>query len=347
MKSIDWKDGHVVIIDQRKLPHEEVLIEIDNLDDLCDSIKTLAVRGAPALGIAAAMGMALAAQNSRAESREKILSELEDAAKKIRNTRPTAINLFWGIERAIRAAQKVQTPEEIKKSVLDMAIEVAKEDEELCRAIGKHGAALVPQRASILTHCNAGGLATGGYGTALGVIRSAYEEGKNIMVWVDETRPLLQGARLTTWELKKAGIPFKLITDNMAAHFMQRGMVDLVITGADRITSSGDTANKIGTYALAVLAKYHDIPFYIAAPFSTIDFSIEDGREIPIEERAGDEVRNFRSEKVAPSECDTANPAFDVTPCDLITAIITERGIVKPPFKENLAKLYLAKTNKQ
>ncbi|MCL5037393.1 MAG: S-methyl-5-thioribose-1-phosphate isomerase [Chloroflexi bacterium] len=340
MKSIEWKNGRIIIIDQRKLPREEVFLEIDGLADLCEAIETLAVRGAPALGIAGAMGIALAAQKSSAATSEQLLSELKKAAEKISGTRPTAINLSWGVKEALDAAERAGDAGEMKKAVLQTALEIAEEDEKMCRAIGGHGASLVPQDAKILTHCNAGGLATGGYGTAVGVIRAAYEQGKNIRVWVDETRPLLQGARLTAWELKEAGIPFKLITDNMAAHFMQRGMVDIVVTGADRITSSGDAANKIGTYGLAVLANYHRIPFYIAAPFSTIDFSLDDGMKIPIEERAKEEVCSFRTERTAPQGCDAANPAFDVTPHGLITAIITEKGVVTPPFKENLSRLY-------
>lgn len=338
MKSIEWRKDKVLIIDQRKLPEREVYLEIKDHFHMADAIKTMAIRGAPALGIAAAMGLALCALNSKAKPGEALIKELEEAAALIRKTRPTAVNLFWALERMMTLTNDFKgNLEELKKRLVGEALEIAREDEEMCRKIGDFGASLVEKNSSFLTHCNAGGLATGGYGTALGVIRSSYAQDKVLNVYVDETRPLLQGARLTAWELAKEGIPFILITDNMAGFLMKKGKIDLVVVGADRIAANGDVANKIGTYSVAVLANKHGIPFYVAAPFSTVDLSIESGEDIPIEERNPEEITNIQSQVVvAPQGTTVFNPAFDVTDHELITAIITERGIIKPPFDKGL-----------
>jgi methylthioribose-1-phosphate isomerase len=295
----------------------------------------LVVRGAPAIGVAAAYGVVLAARGSHAKTFDALLADLETAIKGLAATRPTAVNLFWALERMRRTALALagQPPDAVRTRLLTEAEAIRTEDIAANRAMGAHGAELVPDGARILTHCNAGALATAGYGTALGVIRAAHERGKVALVWVDETRPVMQGSRLTAWEMVQEGIPHRLIPDVAAGSVMARGEVDLVVTGADRITANGDTANKIGTYAVAVLALYHKVPFYVAAPFSTIDPSLASGREIPIEERDGSEVRRMGTQQTAPDASPVYNPAFDVTPAELITAIITERGVFRPPYR--------------
>lgn len=337
MKPIEWRDDRVILLDQRKLPCITEYIVCSDYHEVASAIKTLAVRGAPAIGVAAAMGMALAAVE--AGSRDALLTRLAEAYRVLGATRPTAVNLFWALDRMLKKAQALDSVEDIRRSLMEEALTIAEEDESMCRKIGDMGAALVPDPAGILTHCNAGSLATAAYGTALGVIRSSFSQGKKIHIFVDETRPLLQGARLTAWELKEEGIPFTLITDSMAGHFMRKGNIQLVVVGADRIARNGDVANKIGTYSVAVLAKEHGIPFYVAAPYSTVDLTIESGDDIHIEERDTEEVTHFAGTLIAPCDISVANPAFDITPHRFITAIITDREIFYPPFNEKLKTL--------
>ncbi|PZS00224.1 MAG: S-methyl-5-thioribose-1-phosphate isomerase [Candidatus Chloroheliales bacterium] len=337
MRPVWWDDNEAAIglIDQTRLPLEVRELHCRDYRELAAAIKTMKVRGAPAIGVAAAYGVALAAMQSRAADTAALRRDLERAIADLAETRPTAVNLFWALSRMRQLAARLADSGDMaamRAGLLAEAKAIEAEDDAACRAMGAHGATLVPATASILTHCNAGGLATTGYGSAVGVIRAAHDAGKGIHVYVGETRPLLQGARLTTWELQQAGIPMTLITDSMAAYFMAQGKVDLVITGADRIAANGDTANKIGTYGLAVLAHAHNIPFYVAAPSSTIDAAILDGSHIPIEQRAASEVTELAGQRIAPPGVAAANPAFDVTPARYITAIITEQGIFKPPF---------------
>lgn len=336
MKPIVWKGDSVLLIDQRALPLEEVWLTYHDANGVADAIRAMVVRGAPAIGVAAAFGLALEAKKAYA-SVSALLEGLETAATRLRATRPTAVNLAWALDRMLGLArsQRDQGLTLLVHHLEEEARAIAQEDEALCRRIGKYGAELLKPGVRVLTHCNAGALATSDYGTALGVIRSA--RAKIAHVWVDETRPFLQGARLTAWELLQEKIPCTLICDNMAAYFMQQNEVDVVLVGADRITAMGAIANKIGTYNLAVLCHYHQIPFYVAAPYSTIDLSLIDGQEIPIEERSPIEVTHWRGVPIAPLDVPVANPAFDVTPPELITAIITDRGVVSPPFKEGLA----------
>ncbi|MCD6485717.1 MAG: S-methyl-5-thioribose-1-phosphate isomerase [Syntrophobacterales bacterium] len=342
IKTISWDRGTVVMIDQRTLPHEERYITCREYRDVIAAINNMTIRGAPAVGIAAAMGIALGVLNSSGEQIKEDFYRICDAFSR---TRPTAVNLFWAIDRmksrfekeiASTTHTKVTA---IKKALTEEALCIHEEDIRANRRMGVHGKRLIKDGDTILTHCNAGALATGGYGTALGVIRAAHEEGKKIHVLVDETRPLLQGARLTSWEMKNEGIPATLITDSMAGSFMKRGIVNLVIVGADRIAANGDVANKIGTYSLAVLARENGIPFYVVAPISTIDCSAKTGDEIPIEERKAEEVLEFHSTKIAPEGFKAYNPAFDVTPKRYITAIITEKGIVTTPFGKRIKDL--------
>jgi methylthioribose-1-phosphate isomerase len=322
------------MLDQRRLPGEEVEREYRRWEDVADAIRTLVVRGAPAIGVTAAFGVVLAARQSGATTFDGLLADLETAIKGLGATRPTAVNLFWALERMRRTVLECrgQPLADVRARLVAEAQAILDEDLAANRAMGEHGAALVPANARILTHCNAGALATAGYGTALGVIRSAHAQGKVALVWVDETRPVMQGSRLTAWECVRDGIPHRLVADVVAASLMARGEVSLVITGADRIAANGDTANKIGTYALAVLARHHDVPFYVAAPSSTIDPSLPSGREIPIEERDASEVRRVGLQLTAPEASPVYNPAFDVTPATLISAIITERGVFRPPY---------------
>lgn len=329
-----WYDDHVRLIDQVHLPNEFAVVEISRSDDMALAIKTMIVRGAPAIGVAAAYGMYLGAREIQTSNREQFLAELDKVAEKLKATRPTAVNLFWAIDRMMRTARQTIGPVDyLKQVLLDTAKTINQEDIETCQAIGDHGLAVLPEKPTqlrLLTHCNAGALATAGYGTALGVVRSAWRAGRLERLYADETRPRMQGAKLTTWECVQDGIPVTLITDNMAAHCMKQGMIDAVVVGADRIAANGDAANKIGTYSVAIVAKAHNIPFFVAAPLSTVDFSLHDGTQIPIEERDPSEVYKIGDTLICPPGVEFYNPAFDVTPADLITAIITEYGAVKP-----------------
>lgn len=338
IRTIEWANGKVKMIDQTKLPHSEEVLECVDYLEVAKAIKNMKIRGAPAIGIAAAFGVALGVKNSGAKTPQDLLKEVEQICQTLLETRPTAVNLSWALDRMMRKAKSSGTlsVEEAKKALLKEAQEIRREDAEANRKIGDYGASLISDGDTILTHCNAGALATSEYGTALGVVRKAVEEGKKIYVYVDETRPLLQGARLSAWELQKDGIPFTLITDNMAGYFMQQRKINKVMVGADRIAANGDIANKIGTYSLAVLAKEHNIPLYVAAPVSTIDFSIPSGKQIPIEEREAEEVTSIQGVQCAPSGVKVANPSFDITPARYISTIVTEKGIIKQPLGENL-----------
>ncbi len=343
LPTIEWKDDAVVMIDQRKLPSAEVYVSCRTATEVAKAIRTMVIRGAPAIGVAAAMGIALGMRRSSATGTKQFTTEFQRTCDLMAGTRPTAVNLFWAIERMkhvfAASAQGGCAVDEIKHRLEAEARRIHDEDVESCRTMGAHGATLVPQEARILTHCNAGALATAGYGTALGVIRAAAEQGKKVAVLADETRPFFQGARLTAWELVKDGIDTTVITDNMAGAMMRLRQVDLVLVGADRIAANGDVANKIGTYAVAVLAKEHDIPFYVAAPISTVDLATPDGLAIPIEERPEKEVTHVGPSRITPDGAHVRNPAFDVTPSRYVTAIITERGIARPPYLESLATL--------
>ncbi len=340
LPTIAWHDDDIVMIDQRKLPAAEVYVTCRSVNDVAKAIKTMVIRGAPAIGVCAAMGLALGGARSKASGTKQFTTEFQRNCDLLAATRPTAVNLFWAIERMKRSfsegALSGESVDQLRARLRGEADRIHDDDVASCRAIGAHGATLVPDTACILTHCNAGALATAGYGTALGVIRGAIEAGRQVRVLADETRPFLQGARLTAWELVKDGIDTTVITDNMAGAIMRAGEIDLVVVGADRIAANGDTANKIGTYTVAVLAKEHGIPFYVAAPWSTIDLATPDGAAIPIEERDAREVTHVGSTRVAPEGAQIRNPSFDVTPHKFITAIITERGIVKPPYLETL-----------
>jgi methylthioribose-1-phosphate isomerase len=334
----------VVMIDQRKLPSEEIYVRCKTGADVARAIKTMVIRGAPAIGVAAAMGIALGMRNSTASGTKKFAGDFYRICELMAATRPTAVNLFWAIERMKRAfaaaAGDGESVDEIKDRLDREAGMIHDEDVASCRALGAFGAAVVPDEARILTHCNAGALATAGYGTALGVIRGAVEAGKRVTVLADETRPFLQGARLTAWELVRDGIETTVITDNMAGAIMRMGQIDLVVVGADRIAANGDTANKIGTYSVAVLAHEHRIPFYVAAPLSTIDLDTPDGDHIPIEERSAREVTHLAGTQLTPAGALIRNPAFDVTPYRFISGIITERGIVRAPYAESLKRAF-------
>ena len=333
--------GKIRLIDQTLLPNTLKYIACENVEQLWHAIKRLSVRGAPALGIAGAMGAVLGVQRSRAKTFAEFCGELDKVIKYLGASRPTAVNLSWGLERIRRTAKRhADKPiAQLKRILLDEAKLVLEEDRAICRAIGRNGAKLLPGKATILTHCNAGGLATGDYGTALAVMFAAHDQGKKVKVFADETRPLLQGARLTAWELMHAGIDVTLICDNMAAQVMKEGRIDCVIVGADRITANGDTANKIGTYGVAVLAKAHKIPFYVAAPVSTFDLSRKRGAEIPIEERHAEEITNGFGRRTAPDGVKVYNPAFDVTPARYITGIITERGVILHPNETKVRRV--------
>jgi methylthioribose-1-phosphate isomerase len=341
VKPILFEDNVLKMIDQRLLPNEEVWLEYTDYKAVAEAIVTMVVRGAPAIGVAAAFGAAFGARDIFAASFDEFRREFDAVCAVLAATRPTAVNLFWAIDRMKRCAQAHAdlAGADLKERLLAEALEIAAEDERINRAMGAHGQTLFADGARILTHCNAGALATGGYGTALGVIRAAVEAGKKISVFADETRPWLQGARLTTWELHKDGIPVTLICDNMAGYLMSKGEIDGVIVGADRIAANGDTANKIGTYSVAILAKEHNIPFYVAAPISTIDLTLTDGSLIPIEERGHDEVTHCGGRRIAPEGIAVRNPAFDVTPARYIAAIITEHGLARGDFNTDLAAL--------
>lgn len=336
LPTIAWQGDDLVMVDQRKLPAQEIYVTCKTVNDVAKAITTMVIRGAPAIGVCAAMGLALGAQRSKATGTKQFTTEFQRNCDQLAATRPTAVNLFWAIERMKRSfadgALAGESVDQLKARLRAEADRIHDDDVASCRAIGAHGAMLVPAEAKILTHCNAGALATAGYGTALGVIRGAVEAGRKVRVLADETRPFLQGARLTAWELVKDGIDTTVITDNMAGAMMRTGQVDLVVVGADRIAANGDTANKIGTYSVAVLAREHGIPFYVAAPWSTIDPATTDGDAIPIEERNAREVTHVGNNQLAPEGASIRNPSFDVTPHKYITAIITERGMYKPPF---------------
>jgi methylthioribose-1-phosphate isomerase len=339
MRTIEWSSGgKVSMIDQRKLPLEFLVVEFDDYREVARAIQEMYIRGAPAIGAAAAFGLALAAQQSQSSTREGLLADLSIAADVLRATRPTAVNLFWAVDRVLRQAQapEHQTVADLRLALLAEAQRIADEDVEINRRMGAHGLALIEDGFNILTHCNAGALATVDYGTALAPIRAAHEHGIKIHVWVDETRPRLQGARLTAWELMNEGIPMTLIVDNVAGHLMRTGQVDLILVGSDRTAANGDVANKIGTYKLAVLAKENSIPFYAVVPTSTIDLSVATGDEIPIEERGAEEVTHPGGCQVAPDGVRVLNVAFDVTPHRYVTGIITENGIAYPPFGPSL-----------
>lgn len=344
VKSIAW-DGHELrLLDQTKLPGEISVVACKDYQMVADAIRTMKVRGAPAIGATAAYGVVLGAMALANRSREEFLSGLNRVTEELAGTRPTAVNLFWAIRRMKQVVEKWQDAP-VPKIVEALAAEadaIAREDVETCQRIGEYGASLFASGWGILTHCNTGALATVDYGTALGVIRSAWAQGKDIHVYADETRPFLQGARLTAWELVQDGIPTTLITDNMAGWLMKQGRIQAAIVGADRIAANGDTANKIGTYSVAVLCREHNIPFYVAAPLSTIDRSIRSGDEIPIEERSAEEVTHILGHRIAPEGVQVLNPAFDVTPAEYITAIITEVGIARAPYEESLAQLFAA-----
>ncbi len=341
MRPLDYKDGVLKLIDQTRLPTEYVTVDCRTFEDAARAIRDMIVRGAPAIGVTAAYGIAIGALGIVTESKDDFFRQLDVICNVMRNTRPTAVNLFWAVDRVLKKAldNKNKSIQDIKDIIVMEAYRMDTEDVEVNKSIGRNGNELIKPGDTILTHCNAGALATCDYGTALGVIRAAHDSGKNINVFADETRPYLQGARLTSWELQQDGIPVTLICDNMAGHFMKAGKVNCVIVGADRIALNGDTANKIGTYSVAVLAKENNIPFYVAAPVSTIDFDMKTGDGIPIEERKSEEVTHIKGIRIAPEGVSVLNPAFDVTPSRYVTAIITEKGVVYPPFDTNIRKL--------
>ena len=340
LPTIEWNDGTVVMVDQRKLPTKEVYVHCKTPKEVAKAIKTMVIRGAPAIGVAAAMGLALGVHRSKATGTKELAAEFFKLCDLLAGTRPTAVNLFWAIDRMKRvfseATRAGGSPDELRAIMLTEAKDVEREDVESCRTLGSYGSEVVPDGGHVLTHCNAGALATGGYGTALGVIRAAVDHGKRVGVFADETRPFLQGARLTAWELLRDGIETTVITDSMAGPLMRDGKVDVVVVGADRIAANGDVANKIGTYTVAVLAKTHDVPFYVAAPVSTVDLATADGTGIPIEERSEREVTHVGSIRIAAEGAGIWNPAFDVTPNTLIAGIITDRGICRSPYTDSL-----------
>ena len=339
-KTIEWTDAGVVMIDQRRLPREEIHVTLTDYRGVAAAIRDMIIRGAPAIGVAAAMGIALGIREiPDGCGREEGGRMFEEICRTLAATRPTAVNLFWAVDRMRRKYAEVagRPWDEVRRILEAEAVAIHREDVECNRRIGQFGQLLLPNDCTVLTHCNAGALATGGYGTALGVIRAARDNGKKVRVFADETRPFLQGARLTAWELHQYGIPVTIITDNMAGWFMAQGQIDAVVVGADRIAANGDTANKIGTFSVAVLAHYHGLPFYVAAPVSTLDLAIPSGRHIPIEERHSREVTHVGDIHLTPDGVGIRNPAFDVTPHHLVSAIITEQGIARPPFVESLA----------
>jgi methylthioribose-1-phosphate isomerase len=339
--TLEWTPTGVVFIDQTKLPTEEVYVTCTTHQQVADVIRNMVVRGAPAIGVAAAMGIALGVKNSKAENGADLKKDFDQICETIRQTRPTAVNLFWAIRRMTEKFERIRIRPiaQIKQDLVEEAQRMHAEDIAANQAMGRHGATLMPSSGGVLTHCNAGALATAGYGTALGVIRAAIEAGKKIHVYADETRPFLQGSRLTAWELMKDGIPTTVISDNMAGVMMQQGKIGAIVVGADRIAANGDVANKIGTYTVAVLAKEHGIPFYVAAPISTVDLATSDGSKIPIEQRNKKEVTHIAGKQMVPDGVEIENPAFDVTPAKYIAAIITEKGIARAPYTESLRKL--------
>jgi methylthioribose-1-phosphate isomerase len=338
VETIQWVDGAVAMIDQTRLPFEKSYVTCRTAEEVATAIRDMIVRGAPAIGVAAAMGVALGALGA---SDAELDARMETVCATLAATRPTAVNLFWAIGRMRRLYRSLagRPPAEIRRRLVEEALRVREEDIAICRAIGRNGAELVPDGKTVLTHCNAGALATAGYGTALGVIRAAVESGKRVDVFAGETRPFLQGARLTVWELQQDSIPVTLITDSMAGHFLKSGRIGCVVVGADRIAANGDVANKVGTYSVAVLAKENGVPFYVAAPISTLDLTLASGDAIPIERRAAAEVTHVFGQRVAPEGTAAENPAFDVTPARYVGAIITERGVARAPYQESLRKL--------
>src|SRR5215204_4273602 len=351
LPTIDWQDGAVVMVDQRKLPGQELYLRCRTAQEVARAIRTMVIRGAPAIGVAAAMGIALGMRNSTAKGTRQFAVDFQKICDMMASTRPTAVNLFWAIDRMkvafAEAAQAGQSSEEIAARLEKEARAIHDEDVANCRAMGGHGAAVVPDGARVLTHCNAGALATAGYGSALGVIRAAVEQGKKVAVIADETRPFLQGSRLTAWELVRDGIHTTVITESMAGPLMRAGDIDIVVVGADRIAANGDTANKIGTYTVAVLAREHKVPFYVAAPLSTLDLSTPDGEHIPIEERDSREISHLGGSQLTPAGARIRNPAFDVTPHRYIAGIITERGIFRAPFGESLRHAFAERAQEQ
>lgn len=341
IQTLEWTDQGVRFIDQTKLPTEETYVNCTTYQEVADVIRNMVVRGAPAIGVAAAMGIALGAKNSKAENTGDLKRDFDQICDVIGKTRPTAVNLFWAIKRMQQKFEtlRVRPVPQIKRELIEEAQRMHAEDIAINQAMGRHGAALMPASGGVLTHCNAGALATAGYGTALGVIRAAVEQGKKIHVYADETRPFLQGSRLTAWELVKDGIPTTVISDNMSGAMMRQGKIGAVIVGADRIAANGDVANKIGTYTVAVLAKEHGIPFYVAAPISTVDLETPDGSKIPIEQRSAAEVTHIAGKAMTPAGVQVENPAFDVTPAKYVTAIVTERGIARAPYEQSLKEL--------
>ena len=336
--TVSWVPGKVRLIDQTALPESLKYVELSDWREVVEAIRTMVVRGAPAIGCTAALGMALGARGIISDGRESFLKRIVSMADAFRASRPTAVNLFWAVDRMLAIAEKMEgNTVDVKDAMLKEALKMLAEDIDINRRLGRFGAERMPDSANILTHCNAGALATVGYGTALGVVRAAVEDGKRIHVYADETRPRLQGMKLTAWELAQDGIPVTVIADNMAASLMRQGKIDVVIVGADRIAANGDTANKIGTYGVAVLAKHHGIPFYVAAPFSTIDMKLASGAQIPIEERDSIEMTHVDGVRIAPVGVEVLNPAFDVTPAELITGIITEQGVISAPYEANLS----------
>ena len=341
-RTIDWDDGTVVMLDQRRLPEEETYLRLRAPEEVASAIRDMAIRGAPAIGVAAAMGIALGFQEPDAgASAADPAARFEMLARLFAGTRPTAVNLFWAIDRMRRRfeSHRRETPEAIGAALREEAAAIAREDFQANRELGRHGQSLLPQDSRVLTHCNAGALATAGYGTALGVVRAAVEAGKKVAVFADETRPFLQGARLTAWELQHDRIPVTVLSDGMAGHLFQKRMIDLCIVGADRVAENGDVANKIGTYAVAVLAYAHGVPFYVAAPTSTVDLGLATGEEIPIEERSSGEMTHLAGRRIVPEGVPVLHPAFDVTPHRLISAIVTERGVARAPYVESLRSL--------
>jgi len=336
IRPIEWANGTLRLLDQTRLPSEEVIVEARGYREAVNAIKTMQVRGAPAIGVTAAYAVAMAARDLDISDRTSFLQRLAEAGTEIKAARPTAVNLMWAVDRMLDLANSETDTARVKDRLLEEAISIEKQDEEINRRMGSHGIELMPDGGSVLTHCNAGALATAAFGTAVGVIRAGWEDGKRFKVFNTETRPFLQGARLTAWEFKKLGIPSTLVVDSAAGMLMRRGDIGCVITGADRIAANGDTANKIGTYTLAVLAKENGIPFYVAAPTSTVDMSLSNGDEIEIEERDPSEVTEFRGIQIAPEGVVALNPGFDVTPARYVTAIVTEAGVARPPYLESL-----------
>lgn len=341
MRSLEWRDGKVRYLDQTKLPAREVYVETGDENQIANAIKVLSIRGAPLIGIAAAYAVALAANKCTAKTPSSIAAYFDKNFNVLAGTRPTAVNLFWALNRQKKVVARNQSKglKVLKASLLAEALKIHDEDAEMCLAIGRFGSEILPHAASVLTHCNTGSLATGGIGTALGIVRTCWEQHKLKHVYIDETRPLMQGARLTAWELKMDGIPSTLLTDNTAGFLMERGIITTVVVGADRIARNGDVANKVGTYSLAVLAKYHGIPMIVAAPTSTIDFDMKDGKGIPIEQRNPKEVTEPFGKRVAPDEVEVYSPAFDITPSELISAIVTEKGVVKKPYGQSIERI--------